>query len=68
MKALELFCGIGGFAAAVLGSGVQIVGVLDHDPTAIATHRLNFPEQGALKKDLERITAVELAAYGADLW
>jgi DNA (cytosine-5)-methyltransferase 1 len=68
VRALELFCGIGGFAAAVLGSGVQVVGALDHDPTAIAIHRLNFPEHGALKKDLERITAAELAAYGADLW
>jgi DNA (cytosine-5)-methyltransferase 1 len=68
MKALELFCGIGGFAAAVAGSGVKIVGALDHDPTAIAIHRLNFPEHGALKKDLERITVAELAAYGADLW
>ena len=68
VRALELFCGIGGFAAAVAGSGVEIVGALDHDPTAIATHRLNFPDHGALKKDLERIAAAELAAYGADLW
>jgi site-specific DNA-cytosine methylase len=68
VRALELFCGIGGFSAAVLGSGIEIVAALDHDPAAIATHRLNFPAHGALKRDLERITVGELAAYGADLW
>jgi DNA (cytosine-5)-methyltransferase 1 len=68
VRALELFCGIGGFAAAVAGSGTQVVGALDHDSTAIATHRLNFPEHGAEKKDLERISADDLASYGADLW
>jgi DNA (cytosine-5)-methyltransferase 1 len=68
MKALELFCGIGGFAAAVAGSGVEIVGSLDHDQAAIDVYRLNFPGHEAQKRDLEKISSEEVAAYQADLW
>lgn len=68
VRALELFCGIGGFAAAVAGREISIVGALDQDPTALAVYRLNFPGHGAQQKDLERIGARELAAYGAELW
>jgi site-specific DNA-cytosine methylase len=68
VRALELFCGIGGFAAAVTGRGISIVGALDQDPAAIAVYRLNFPGYAAQQKDLEKISAAELAAYDADLW
>ena len=68
VRALELFCGIGGFAAAAAGRGISIVGALDQDPTALAVYRLNFPEHAARQRDLERTGAAELAAFGADFW
>lgn len=68
MKALELFCGIGGFAATVAGSGIEIVGALDHDRAALDVYRLNFPDHCAQKRDLEKITDTELAGFEADLW
>ncbi len=68
VKALELFCGIGGFAAAVAGSGVQIVGALDIDEAALEVYRLNFPGHDAQQRDLEKISVAELAAFAADLW
>ena len=68
LTALELFCGIGGFAAAVAGANVRIVGALDQSPVALAVYHLNFPDHGARQMDLERISATELADYGADLW
>lgn len=68
MRALELFCGIGGFAAAVAGSGVKVVGALDHDQAALDVYRLNFPDHRAEKRDLEKATIDELAGFGAELW
>jgi site-specific DNA-cytosine methylase len=68
LNALELFCGIGGFAAAVAGTNVRVVGALDQSPAALEVYRLNFPTHDARPADLERITATELASFGADLW
>lgn len=68
MTALELFCGIGGFAAAVAGTTVRVVGALDQSPAALAVYRLNFPGHDARQVDLERISAAELAAFDAELW
>ena len=68
LTALELFCGIGGFAAAAAGSPVRVVGALDQSPAALAVYRLNFPGHNAGPADLERITAEDLAGFGADLW
>jgi site-specific DNA-cytosine methylase len=68
VRALELFCGIGGFAAAVAGTNIQVVRALDHDQDALDIYSLNFPGHKAVKQDLERIEASELAAFSADLW
>lgn len=68
LRALELFCGIGGFAAAVAGANVRVVGALDQDQAALETYRLNHPDHGARAVDLERVSAWELTAGGIDLW
>jgi DNA (cytosine-5)-methyltransferase 1 len=66
--ALELFCGIGGFSAAVAGAGGRVVGALDQSPMALDVYRLNFPQHRARQADLERVSAAELADFGADMW
>jgi site-specific DNA-cytosine methylase len=68
VKGLELFCGIGGFAAAVAGSPLRVVAALDQDPVALEIYRHNFPRHWARRVDLARITPLELASYGADFW
>jgi len=68
LTALELFCGIGGFAAAVAGANVRVAVALDQSPVALSVYRLNFPGHEARQADLERISAAELADVGADLW
>ncbi len=68
IRALELFCGIGGFAAAVAGLEVDVVGAIDQGREALSVYRLNFPHHPAIRTDLERITGQELAAYRADFW
>lgn len=68
ITALELFRGIGGFAVAVAGTGIRVVAALDQSPVALDVYRLNFPDHPTRRIDLERISAPELAGFGADLW
>ena len=68
LTALELFCGIGGFASAVAGSNVRVVAALDQSRVALDVYRLNFPGHAARQIDLERVRVEELTAFDADLW
>lgn len=68
IRALELFCGIGGFAAAAEGRNIEIICAIDQSRDALSVYRLNFPSHRAVQTDLERVTADELAAYRADFW
>ena len=68
LRTLELFCGIGGFAAAAAGTNLRIAGALDQDATALATYRLNFPDHASRRVDLERISGWELTGGGIDFW
>ena len=63
MRVLELFCGIGGLAAALDRNFAIVVGAFDQDPTVLSTYRYNFPEHPAVRLDLsahEGATPVEL--------
>lgn len=64
---LELYCGIGG-AAAALPEGARVVGALDINTKALAVYRQAFPEHPAAAKLIEGLSAGELAGFGADLW
>jgi len=68
VKALELFSGIGGFAEAVRGTDISIVGAVDQSPLALETYRLNFPFHPVRQVDLERVTTEKLSAFEADFW
>jgi len=68
MRILELFCGIGGLAAAVSGTGGRVACAMDHDPGVLATYRHNNPEHQAVRVDLSRVSNWELATHAADLW
>jgi DNA (cytosine-5)-methyltransferase 1 len=66
--ALELFCGIGGFAAATAGTNARVVAALDQSRVALDVYRLNFPGHAVREKNLEQVTRTELLDVGADLW
>lgn len=68
MRALELFCGIGGFAAAAAGRGIRVAGAIDQSPSALDVYRLNFPGHDAWQLNLENVTPEELQVFGADFW
>jgi DNA (cytosine-5)-methyltransferase 1 len=67
MKALELFCGMGGFAAAAEGA-IDIVGAIDLSPHVLEIYRHNYPTHGALQAQLDTFAASKLMAYEADMW
>lgn len=64
---LELYCGIGGCAAA-LGGAAAVVAAIDIDRRALEVYRRNFPGHPALARTIEGLTAAELAGFRADLW
>ena len=68
IRALELFCGIGGFAAATAGSNIRVAGAVDQSPAALEVYRQNFPGHDAWQLNLENVTAEELQVFGADFW
>ncbi len=64
---LELFCGIGGCAAALAPSGARIAAALDVSRVALAVYERNF-DHPARARTVEGLDAAELAGFGADLW
>lgn len=67
VRVLELYCGIGGCAAALAGLPVEVVAAIDVDRRALAVHARSFGHP-VLARTLEGVSAEELAGFGADLW
>lgn len=67
MRALELYCGIGGFAAAVDGRGVEIVAALDASSHVVETYNRNW-QAVARQRNVLQLSHDDFAAYQADLW
>lgn len=66
IRVLELFCGIGGCAAAV-AARADVVAAIDIDRRALDVYQHNFAHR-SLARTIESLTASELAAFQADLW
>lgn len=46
IRALDMFCGVGGSSAGARGAGVDLVAAIDMWPLAKATYSDNFPVPG----------------------
>lgn len=66
IRVLELFCGLGGVAAA-LGQAAEVVAAIDIDRRALAVYAANHPGP-TVARTLDSIRPADLAAFGADLW
>ena len=66
LRVLELFCGIGGCAAA-LGERAEIVAAVDINQVALSVYRQNYrhPVQVC---EIESLPADLCRAWAADLW
>ncbi len=65
-RALELFCGLGGFAA-VAAEQVEVKAAVDVSQVALGVYAHNFPHPTYCRA-VESLTAAEIAAFEADLW
>lgn len=66
LRVVELFCGIGGCAAALDGAA-EVVAAVDINRQALAIYRDNFPHPIAVRA-IESLPADQLATWRADLW
>lgn len=66
LRVLELYCGLGGCAAA-LGSTGKIVAAVDVSDVALAVYRHNFPHP-TVTALVEFLTEERLQGFKADLW
>lgn len=55
MKAIDLFSGAGGLSLGLKNAGWQVDAAIEHDGTAIATHKRNFPEVTHFQEDVQAI-------------
>ena len=66
LRVAELYCGIGGCAAA-LGSAAAVVSAVDINRLALDVYRRNFPHPAAVAT-IESLAAPTLRDWQADLW
>lgn len=66
LRALELYCGIGGFAAAMDGRA-SLVAAVDVNRVALSVYGHNFPH-ARVASLIESLTAEKLGRWNADLW
>lgn len=67
MRALELYCGIGGFAAAAEPLGVDVVAAYDASMHVVATYNSNWGAV-ARQRDILQLKVRDFSAAQADLW
>lgn len=67
LRVLELFCGIGGCAAA-LGERAEIVAAVDINPLALSVYQHNFRRAPVHVRTIESLPAEWYRGLDADLW
>lgn len=67
LRALELYCGIGGFAAATLDRAIDVVAAFDISPHVVDTYNANWAPC-AEQRDMLSLDEADLRAVDADLW
>lgn len=70
MRLVELYCGIGGAAAALRAAGAPVrgVGAFDISAPALAVYRHNFPGHTAAVRLVDSLPVAQLVAAAADLF
>jgi len=67
LSCLELYCGIGGFAAAaqLQGDALSVIAAVDIDCGALEVYRSNFPSHPTVAAE---IRSLDINRFPADLW
>ena len=59
LNVIDLFCGAGGSSSGFRLAGFNLVGALDNNPKAAATHALNFPNCKTIVDDITTLSPEE---------
>ena len=59
LNVIDLFCGAGGSSSGFKLAGFNLVGALDNNAKAAATHELNFPEGKTVVGDITSLSPAE---------
>ncbi len=60
LSIIDVYCGVGGFSLGATRAGFNLIGAIDNDPKAIATHKKNFPHTNHLQLDLFDVSGKNL--------
>lgn len=60
LSIIDLYCGVGGYSLGAARAHFKVLGAVDNDPIAIATHKQNFPAVSHLQIDLSNLSGKEL--------
>jgi DNA (cytosine-5)-methyltransferase 1 len=60
MRAIDLFCGTGGFSHGAHAAGFEVAAAFDSDPTLTSSFRYNFPRTKLVLGDLSRETGARI--------
>lgn len=63
MRAIDLFCGTGGFSRGAHAAGFEVVAAFDRDPILTSSFRLNFPDTKLVLEDLSQTSGAELLGH-----
>lgn len=59
LNVIDLFCGAGGSSSGFKLAGFNLVGALDNNAKAAATHALNFPDCKTIVGDITKVSPAE---------
>jgi len=60
MRAVDLFCGTGGFSRGAHAAGFDVVSAYDFDPNLTYSFGHNFPDTKMFQKDISALTGAEV--------
>lgn len=68
LRAVDLFCGTGGFSRGAIAAGFDVVAAFDIDPNLTYSHHHNFPDTKLYLEDISQLTGGDiLIKTGGDI-
>lgn len=68
LRAIDLFCGTGGFSRGAIAAGFDVVAAFDIDANLTHSHHYNFPDTKLYLEDVSKLTGADiLTKTGGDI-
>ena len=66
MKAIDFFCGTGGFSRGAHAAGFEVAAAFDIDPILTSSFERNFPDTKLVIADIAKLTKAEILGHAGD--